>query len=509
MVARRPSSAAHGNPARTRPLRYWKVVATEAIPRSSVLPYDEVLEASGHPREAYRALWDRIGSMSLSELHRRRALAESAFRTEAITFSVLGERGGSERLLPFDIVPRILLPDEWRRIELGLVQRVTALNLFLADVYGNQRILTANVVPPEVVLSSPQFRRELVGFPVPKGIHCHLAGIDLVRRPDGAFAVLEDNLRTPSGVSYMLNNRRVLRRVLPELFEDYEVRPVEGFADVLLAGLRAIAPPRSGDNPTVALLTPGTLNSAYFEHLFLAKQMGVELVEGSDLAVRDEFVYMRTTEGLTRVDVIYRRIDDDFVDPVFGRLDSLVGVPGLVNAYRRGNVAIANALGNGVADDKAVCGLVPEMIRYYLGEAPLLDSVTTYLCLRDHDRSFVLDHLDELVVKTVDGSGGHGMLIGPMASAGRREEFRRRILAQPRNYVAQPLVELSVQATLMRGGLANRKQDLRPFVVMGDAVHVCPGGLTRVALRAGSTVVNSSQGGGSRDTWVLATEPGA
>jgi uncharacterized circularly permuted ATP-grasp superfamily protein len=482
------------------------VGATEVTLPSSAPPYDEVLEASGHPRAAYRALWERLGSLSLAELRRRRALAESAFRTEAITFSVHGARDGSDRLLPFDIVPRILLPEEWHRIERGLAQRVTALNLFLADIYGGQRILTAGAVPPEVVLSSPQFRRDLIGFPVPRGIHCHLAGIDLIRGPDGAFLVLEDNLRTPSGISYVLNNRRVMRRVLPELFDGYEVRPVEGFADVLLAGLRAIAPPRAGDDPRVALLTPGPMNSAYFEHLFLAQQMGVELVEGSDLAVRDESVYMRTTEGLTRVDVIYRRIDDEFVDPVFGRLDSLVGLPGLVNAYRRGNVALANGLGNGVADDKAVYSLVPEIIRYYLGEEPLLDNVPTYLCLRDDHRRFVLGHLNQMVVKTVDGSGGYGMLIGPMASAGRLEEFRRRIMARPRSFIAQPLVELSVQATLMGGGFANRKQDLRAFLVTGDTVSVCPGGLTRVALRAGSTVVNSSQGGGSRDTWLLAGE---
>ncbi len=477
---------------------------TESPFDSSAPPYDEIMGPTGHPREAYRALWASIGSLSLAELRRRRALAESAFRTEAITFSVHHSQGGPDRLLPFDVVPRILRPDEWHRIEVGLVQRVTALNLFLADVYGRQRILGNRAVPPEVVLSSPLFRRELVGFPVPKGIHCQLAGIDLVRRPDGAFVVLEDNLRTPSGISYVLNNRRVMRRVLPELFGAYEVRPIEGFIDAMLASLRAIAPPGAGGDPRVALLTPGPLNSAYFEHVYLAKQMGIELVQGSDLTVRDERVYMRTTEGLARLDVIYRRIDDDYIDPTFGRTDSLVGLSGLVNAYRRGNVAIANGLGNGVADDKAVYALVPEIIRYYLGEEPVLDNVRTYLCLRERDRRFVLEHLADLVVKTVDGSGGQGMLVGPMASAARREEFRRRILSHPRSFIAQPLVELSLHATLTRDGFANRKQDFRPFVVTGDSTSVCPGGLTRVALRAGSTVVNSSQGGGSRDTWVLA-----
>jgi uncharacterized circularly permuted ATP-grasp superfamily protein len=490
-------------------LRYREVVPAGSRLDQSSGPYDEVLEATGSPRPAYGRLLDSLGSLSLKELGRRRSLAEAAFRTEAITFSVHGAGSGSDRLLPFDIVPRILLPSEWRRIELGLVQRVTALNQFLSDIYGAQRILAEGAIPAEVVLSSPLFRRDLVGFPVPRGIHCQLAGIDLIRRPDGAFVVLEDNLRTPSGISYVLNNRRVMRRVLPELFDGYEVRPVQTFTDALLAGLRAIAPPHAGEIPTIALLTPGSLNSAYFEHLYLAKEMGIDLVEGSDLTVRDEAVYMRTTDGLRRVHVIYRRIDDEFIDPVNGRLDSLVGVPGLVNAYRRGNVALTNGLGNGVADDKAVYALVPDIIRYYLGEEALLENVTTYLCMRDADRRYVLDHLDELVVKTVDGSGGHGMLIGPMASASRREDFRRRITAEPRRFIAQPLVELSVQATLTRGGFVNRKQDLRPFVVTGESVFVCPGGLTRVALRSGSTVVNSSQGGGSRDTWVLARDPDA
>ena len=480
-----------------------------ASPVTAEAPYDEVIDGSGDPRPAYGRLWRTLQELPQRELRRRRALAEAAFRNEAITFSVHGAAGGSERLLPFDIVPRVLLPAEWRRIERGLVQRTTALNLFLADVYGEQRILAEGRVPAEVVLSSPLFRRDLVGFPVPRGIHCQLAGIDLIRVPDGSFAVLEDNLRTPSGISYVLNNRRVMRRVLPELFHGHEVRPVEGFTDALLSALRAIAPPAAGDVPTIALLTPGPLNAAYFEHLYLAKEMGVDLVEGSDLTVRDEAVYMRTTEGLRRVDVIYRRIDDEFVDPVEGRLDSLVGVPGLVNAYRRGNVALSNGLGNGVADDKAVYALVPEIIRYYLGEAPLLENVTTYLCLREDDRRYVLEHLDEMVVKTVDGSGGHGMLIGPIASRARRDDFAKRIRAQPRRFIAQPLVELSTQATLTRDGFSNRKQDLRPFVVSGESVFVCPGGLTRVALRAGSTVVNSSQGGGSRDTWVLAGTPRA
>ena len=477
--------------------------------RSGEAPYDEIEVSPGRPRPAYRHLRETLAGFSTTELKRRRLLSEAAFRTEAITFSVHGEAAGGDRLLPFDIVPRILLPSEWAPVERGLVQRTTALNLFLADVYGPQRILAEARIPPEVVLSSPLFRRDLVGFPVPNGIHCHLAGIDLVRGPDGAFLVLEDNLRTPSGISYVLNNRRVMRRVLPELFEGYEVRAVDGFADALREALRAIAPPSAGDPPTIALLTPGSLNSAYFEHIYLAKEMGVDLVEGSDLTVRDEAVYMRTTEGLRRVDVIYRRIDDDFLDPIHGRLDTLIGVPGLVNAYRAGNVGIANGLGNGVADDKAVYALVPEIIRYYLGEEPLLQNVPTYLCLRDADRRYVLEHLEQMVVKTVDGSGGHGMLIGPTASSAALAAFRRRIAAQPRRFIAQPMIQLSVQATLAGGGFANRKQDLRPFVVTGESTFVVPGGLTRVALREGSTVVNSSQGGGSRDTWVLAREPDA
>ena len=485
------------------------VAAIRPTRRSQEAPYDEIELSPGRPRPAYRRLRQTLGGFATSELRRRRSLSEAAFRTEAITFSVHGAAGGSDRLLPFDIVPRILLPAEWARIERGLIQRTTALNLFLADVYGPQRILAEARIPPEVVLSSPLFRRDLVGFPVPKGIHCQLAGIDLIRGPDGEFMVLEDNLRTPSGISYVLNNRRVMRRVLPELFEGYEVRPVEGFGDALLAALRAIAPAAAGDRPTIALLSPGPLNSAYFEHIYLAKQMGVDLVEGSDLTVREEAVYMRTTDGLRKVDVIYRRIDDDFLDPMQGRLDTLVGVPGLVNAYRAGNVAISNGLGNGVADDKAVYALVPEIIRYYLGEEPLLPNVPTYLCLRDADRRYVLEHLEEMVVKTVDGSGGYGMLIGPTASAATVAGFRRRIAAEPRRFIAQPLVQLSVQATLARTGFVNCKQDLRPFVVTGDSAFVVPGGLTRVALRKGSTVVNSSQGGGSRDTWVLAREPDA
>ena len=467
--------------------------------------YDEMLAAAGEPRPLYRRLYDRLTELGPHELGRRHALAMQTFRNHGITFAVYPDAQGTEKVFPFDIIPRILSAASWRRLEAGLVQRLQALNLFLTDVYGRKQILRQGAVPAEVVLSSSLYLREIEGFPVPQDIHCHVAGIDLVRDGRGDYFVLEDNLRTPSGVSYVQANRYVMKRVLPELFEGYPVRPVEGYIHELLRHLRSLAP-KGNDDPTVVLLTPGINNAAYYEHLYLAKQMGIELVEGSDLVVDQDHAFMRTTRGLKPVHVIYRRIDDEWLDPIFGRQESLVGVAGLVNAYRAGNVAIANALGNGVADDKAVYTLVPKIIRYYLGEEPILPNVETYLCADDNQRRHVLANLENLVVKTVDASGGYGMLIGPESTREQREEFRRRIEARPRRFIAQPVISLSVQPVLDGGGMRPGHQDLRPFVLTGPDVYVTPGGLTRVALKEGSLVVNSSQGGGSRDTWVLAEE---
>ena len=467
--------------------------------------YDEMLAAPGQPRPGYRRLYDQLNRLGPRELARRHDLAIQMFRNHGITFAVYPDAQGTEKVFPFDIIPRVISAQTWRRLEAGLKQRLAALNLFLDDVYGRKLILQQRAVPPEIVLTSPQYLREIEGLPVPHGIHCHIAGIDLVRDHKGEFFVLEDNLRTPSGVSYVLANRYVMKRVLPDLFAGYPVRPVEGYVHELLRHLRWLAP-EGVDDPTVVLLTPGVNNSAYYEHLYLAKQMGIELVEGTDLVVDQDHVFMRTTRGLKPVDVIYRRIDDHWLDPIFGRQESLVGVAGLVNAYRAGNVAIANALGNGVADDKAVYALVPKIIRYYLDEDPILPNVQTYLCAFDDDRRYVLENLEELVVKTVDESGGYGMLIGPESTKEEREEFARLIAARPRSFIAQPVVALSVQPILDGGRLRRTHQDLRPFVLTGPEVYVTSGGLTRVALKAGSLVVNSSQGGGSRDTWVMAED---
>jgi len=467
--------------------------------------YDEMLAAAGTPRPAYRRLYERLNQLGPGELERRHGLAMQMFRNHGITFAVYPDAQGNEKVFPFDIIPRVISPRAWKRLEAGLKQRLTALNLFLDDVYGRKLILKQRVVPPEIVLSSPQYMREIEGLPVPHGIHCQIAGIDLVRDQKGEFYVLEDNLRTPSGVSYVLANRYVMKRVLPDLFAGYPVRPVEGYIHELLRHLRWLAP-QGVDEPTIVLLTPGINNSAYYEHLYLAKQMGVELVEGTDLVVDLDHVFMRTTHGLRPVHVIYRRLDDEWLDPIFGRQESLVGVAGLVSAYRAGNVAIANGLGNGVADDKAVYALVPRIIRYYLDEDPILPNVRTYLCAIDDDRRYVLEHLEELVVKTVDASGGYGMLMGPGSTKEERESFRRRIEAQPRAFIAQPVVALSVQPVFDGGRLRPTHQDLRPFVLTGPEVHVTPGGLTRVALKPGSLIVNSSQGGGSRDTWVMADD---
>jgi uncharacterized circularly permuted ATP-grasp superfamily protein len=467
--------------------------------------YDEMLAKAGQPRPAYRRLYEQLNQLGPKELARRHDLAMQMFRNHGITFAVYPDAQGTEKVFPFDIIPRLISAHTWRRLEAGLKQRMAALNLFLDDVYGRKLILQQRAVPPEIVLTSPQYLREIEGLPVPHGIHSHIAGIDLVRDHKGDFFVLEDNLRTPSGVSYVLANRHVMKRVLPDLFAGYPVRPVEGYVHELLRHLRWLAP-KGVDDPTVVLLTPGINNSAYYEHLYLAKQMGIELVEGTDLVVDQDHVFMRTTRGLKPVHVIYRRLDDDWLDPIFGRQESLVGVAGLVNAYRAGNVAIANALGNGVADDKAVYALVPKIIRYYLGEDPILPNVETYLCAFDEDRRYVVEHLEHLVVKTVDASGGYGMLIGPESTKEEREDFRQRIEARPRSFIAQPVVALSVQPVFDGGRLRRTHQDLRPFVLTGPEVHVTPGGLTRVALKDGSLVVNSSQGGGSRDTWVMAED---
>jgi uncharacterized circularly permuted ATP-grasp superfamily protein len=465
--------------------------------------YDEMLAGPEEARPAYRRVFDKLRKLGSHELARRHELAMRTFRNHGITFAVYPDAQGIEKVFPFDVIPRVISARTWRRLEAGLTQRVKALNHFLEDVYGPKLILRQGVVPPEAVLSSPLYLREVDGLPAPRGIRCHIAGVDLVRDHKGEFLVLEDNLRTPSGISYVLANRAVMKRVLPDLFEGYNVRPVESYCHQLLRNLRWLAPEGVTD-PTVVLLTPGIHNSAYYEHLYLAKEMGIELVEGTDLVVDQDQVFMRTTRGLRRVHVIYRRVDDEWLDPIFGRQDSLVGVPGLVNAYRAGGVTLANGLGAGVADDKAVYALIPRIIKYYLDEDPILPNVHTYLCSIEEDRRYVLEHLDKLVVKAVSGSGGYGMLIGPASTAAERERFRRRIRAEPRAYIAQPVVALSVQAVLDGTRLRACHQDLRPFVLSGAEVEVIPGGLTRVALKAGSLVVNSSQGGGSRDTWVLA-----
>ncbi len=468
--------------------------------------YDELLTADGEVRPHYRALYDKLATFSHEELARRERLRDAAFRSAGITFTVYGEEEGVERTFPMDLLPRIIPADEWAHIEAGLVQRVTALNRFLDDLYlGERAVLHDNVVPRWLLTSSAGFCRQAFGVPVPHGAHCLVAGIDLVRDADGTYRVLEDNLRNPSGISYVLENRAAMTRVLPVVFGQSRVRPVDHYGASLLRALRHVAPPAAGD-PTVVVLTPGVYNSAYFEHAFLARQMGVELVEGRDLVIDEHVVYMRTTRGLQRVDVIYRRIDDDFLDPVVFRQDSMLGVPGLMAAARAGNVTVANAVGNGVADDKAVYAFVPELIRYYLGEEPILPNVETYLLWDADQRAGVLDRLGELVVKPVAESGGYGMLIGPAATDAEIAEFRARIEADPRNYIAQEVVSLSRHPTLIDDHLEGRHIDLRPFVLTGERVEVIPGGLTRVALRRGSLVVNSSQGGGSKDTWVLAGE---
>ena len=465
-------------------------------------PYDEMLASTGAARTHYRRYDEWLQSQPADRLAQKRAEADALFHRVGITFAVYGQEEGAERLIPFDIVPRVLPHDEWSRLEKGLGQRVSALNAFLHDIYHDQRILKAGVIPAEQVLCNAQYRPEMQGLDVPGGIYAHIAGIDIVRDDVGEFRVLEDNLRVPSGVSYMLENRKMMMRLFPELFSSHRIAPVDHYPDVLFENLRSVAPTGVAD-PSVVLLTAGAHNSAYFEHAFLAQQMGIELVEGQDLFVRDEAVYMRTTRGPQRIDVIYRRIDDDYLDPLVFRPDSMLGVPGLLTAYRAGRVTIANAIGTGVADDKSIYPYVPDMIRFYLAEEPIIGNVKTWMLRRSEDLSYVLAHLPELVVKEVHGAGGYGMLIGPAATAAEIESFRARIIANPERYIAQPTLALSTCPTFAARQLAPRHIDLRPFVLSGREVSIVPGGLTRVALREGSLVVNSSQGGGTKDTWVL------
>ena len=464
--------------------------------------YDEMFAAAGRPRSHYEAFYRRLRDLPVDELRRREQAAALSFVQQGITFTVYGRDEGVERIIPHDVLPRIITGAEWATIEHGLAQRIRALNLLLKDLYHDGQILRNGVLPRAMVYTCRHYRREMRGVRVPRDRYISVVGTDLIRLPDGRFAVLEDNLRVPSGVSYMLANRRVMRHVFPLMFRGYGVRPIDHYGQVLLATLQALAPEHRPD-PTIVVLTPGVYNSAYYEHAFLARQMGVELVEGRDLLVHDNVVYMRTTAGLQRVDVIYRRVDDDYLDPVAFRPTSILGVPGLFNAYRAGNVALANAIGTGIADDKALYAYVPAIIRYYLDEEPILPNVETYVLADASQRRYVLEHLDELVVKAVGESGGYGMLIGPHSSAAEREEFRQRIVADPRNYIAQPTIALSRAPCFVDGRIEARHVDLRPYILFGEQPKLVPGGLTRVALRRGSLVVNSSQGGGSKDTWVL------
>jgi len=464
--------------------------------------YDEMFDRTGQARLQCRALVEDLLAASLPRLRQHQTEADTAFLTQGITFTVYGDEAGTERIFPYDLLPRIITASEWATVERGLTQRLTAINLFLRDVYHEERILAEGIVPRELVYSCRHYRREMRGVRIHRDTYVSIAGTDLVRLQDGQFVVLEDNLRVPSGVSYMLANREVMKRVFPGLFARYNVSPVSDYGQALLATLRTLAPPSRTD-PTLVVLTPGVGNSAYFEHAFLAREMGVPLVEGRDLLTHDNAVYMRTTSGLRRVDVIYRRVDDDFLDPLAFRTDSRLGIPGLLNAYRAGNVSLANAIGTGIADDKALYAYIPDIIRFYLSEDPVLPNVETYLMSKPDDRRYALDHLAEMVVKAVGESGGYGMLIGPHSTAMEREAFRNKILADPRNFIAQPTLAFSRAACFTGEGIEPRHVDLRPYALYGDRVRIVPGGLTRVALRKGSLVVNSSQGGGSKDTWVL------
>jgi uncharacterized circularly permuted ATP-grasp superfamily protein len=472
--------------------------------------FDEMNAAGGDQTRAHYAAYAQwLADQPESLMRERREQAELIFRRVGITFAVYGDKDsgeGTERLIPFDLIPRVIPAAEWTSMQAGLAQRVTALNRFIHDVYHDQEILKAGIVPADEILNNAQFRKEMMGVDVPGGVYSHIAGVDIVRagHPDGSghYYVLEDNLRVPSGVSYMLENRKMMMRLFPELFVNHRIAPVAHYPDLLLDTLRSVAPPGVSD-PTVVVMTPGMYNSAYFEHAFLAQQMGVELVEGQDLFVDGGFVYMRTTRGPKRVDVIYRRIDDDFLDPQVFRADSQLGCAGLVDAYKAGRVTLSNAIGTGIADDKSIYPYVPKMIEFYLGEKPILQNVPTYVCREKDDLAYTLAHLPELVVKEVHGAGGYGMLVGPAATKAEIEAFRAQLVANPSNYIAQPTLSLSTCPTFVESGIAPRHIDLRPFVLSGSSVRMVPGGLTRVALKEGSLVVNSSQGGGTKDTWVL------
>lgn len=469
--------------------------------------YDELFDGNGNPRPGSELLINKIESLPENDLLHKQKAAETALLQMGNTFAVYGSEEGAEKILPFDIIPRIIENHDWNIIEKGLKQRIYALNQFISDVYHDRKILKDKVVPEDLIMSCATYRKQCEGLNPPENIWCHVTGTDLIRNVDGNFYVLEDNMRCPSGVSYVLENRQVLKRTFPNVFSDSNVRPVDDYANKLLATLEFLAP-ESVSNPKIGVLTPGMYNSAYFEHSFLAQQMGVELVEGQDLVVSDGFVYMRTTKGLQRVDVIYRRLDDDFMDPMAFRPDSMLGIPGIMAVYRSGKVALANAPGTGIADDKAVYAYVPQIIKYYMNEDPILPNVPTYICREDKDRAYVLANLDTLVVKAANESGGYGMMIGPHASREEREAFALLIQKNPRNYIAQPTISLSRVPTIVDDHFEGRHVDLRPYILYGEDIYVMPGGLTRVALKKNSLVVNSSQGGGTKDTWVIDSEKG-
>ncbi len=464
--------------------------------------YDELIDESGIPRPGVELLVNKIESLPEGDLAFRQKAAEALLLKMGITFNVYGRDEGTEKIFPFDLIPRIIPSNDWEQIEAGLKQRIYALNEFIQDIYNDKKILKDKIVPEDLILSSQTYRKECEGFTPPRKIWCHVTGTDLVRGSDGCFYVLEDNLRCPSGVSYVLENRQVLKRTFPQVFEASRVRQVDDYPGKLLEMLEYLAP-NEMQSPTIGVLTPGIYNSAYFEHSFLSQQMGVELVEGRDLVVSDGFVHMLTTKGLKRIDVLYRRIDDDFIDPTVFRPDSLLGVKGLIDVYKKGRIAMANAPGTGIADDKVIYAYVPKIIKYYTGEEAILPNVPTYICREEDDRAYVLSHLEELVVKAANESGGYGMLIGPHSTGAERKQFAELILAKPRNYIAQPTISLSRVPTIVGNRIEGRHVDLRPYILFGKEIYVQPGGLTRVALKRGSLVVNSSQGGGSKDTWVL------
>ncbi|MGF1539091.1 MAG: circularly permuted type 2 ATP-grasp protein [Pleurocapsa sp.] len=465
--------------------------------------YDELFITKGQPRSHCISSIEHMNRLGIEQLKQHRLTAEIALFKLGVTFNVYSDNRGVEKIFPFDIIPRIIAHSEWEHLETGLKQRIQALNLFLDDIYSQQKIIKDGKIPAEIIYTAAGFLKPCLGIKPPTGTWCHITGTDLIRNKDGKWYILEDNLRSPSGISYVLENRRVMKSTFPEIFQTMAVAPVDDYPNQLLETLLNLAPSQL-PNPNVVVLTPGIYNSAYYEHSFLAQQMGVELVEGRDLVVADGYLQMRTTRGLRRVDVVYRRIDDNFLDPLAFNPESLLGVPGLIEVYKQGRVALANAPGTGVADDKVVYAYVPEMIRYYLGEEPILANVPTYLCWREEDRKYVLENLATLVVKSANEAGGYGMLIGTNSTAEEREEFAQKIIAQPRNYIAQPTLSLSRVPTLMDDKIEGRHVDLRPYILhRGDEIYVHPGGLTRVALKKGSLVVNSSQGGGSKDTWVL------